>query len=185
MSEEAPILDEDNWFIGEDKILKFIIRTGKKIIVTAAANIGATSISVQRLNEAIANGAKVYFPDNETTVTLSGAAAIGATSIAVTATDGDVDAGEIGKKIQDITGYALQYILRRRADDPAEEIAKTTSSGIAITDGTGGACEVTINDTDTDALAAVQYFQTIRRTDEGSETVLAFGSVVLKKAAAP
>lgn len=186
MSEEALILDEDNWFIGEDKTFRFIIRTGKQITATAAANVGATVIAVERLNEALLSGDKVYFPDNETTVTLSGAAAIGDASLAVDATPGDVDAGEIGKKIQNILGYTFEFIMRRRPGEPTADITKTTGAGtISIIDAPGGIVEVNIVDTDTDSLAPLTYFYTLRRTDAGSETVFSFGEAVLKLATAP
>ena len=43
---------------------------------------------------------------------------------------------------------------------------------------------VAIADTDTAALAAGIYKHALKRTDEGSETILSFGDLVLQKAAA-
>lgn len=77
-----------------------------------------------------------------------------------------------------ITGWALEWVLRRDAGDAAL-ITKTVGSGITITNGAGGLCSVAIADTDTDNLDEGGYWHALRRTDAGTETVLSFGEVVL------
>ncbi len=85
---------------------------------------------------------------------------------------------------QDISTFALEWVLRLRPNSTNAVITKTTGGGgIAITDGPNGVCEVTIDDTDTLSLAPEKYFHTLRRSDAGSEVVLAFGDAILKQAA--
>lgn len=91
---------------------------------------------------------------------------------------------------KDITGWALSWKLRRKKPDadPALLTKATGGSGITIT-GTFNAdpalntqrAVVTIADTDTDGLGAGSYWHELKRTDAGSETVLAQGIAVLKQ----
>ena len=82
-----------------------------------------------------------------------------------------------------ITDYALEWVLRETPGSATATITKTTDSGITITDGPAGKCEVAIADTDTIDLSPGRYFHTLRRTDDGLETVLSFGQAVLQQAA--
>ena len=83
---------------------------------------------------------------------------------------------------QNITGWALRFVLTRRGSLTAL-IEKTVGAGIAITNGAGGICQVSITDTDTNNLPTYgldpAYEYELRRTDDGNEDVLAYGSVVL------
>ncbi|KKN25968.1 hypothetical protein LCGC14_0879370 [marine sediment metagenome] len=117
MSIEAPILLSDNWFIGEDKTLRF----------TVVDSAGA---------------------------------------------------------VQVISGWALEWVLRNNPGSSAELLTKTTAgSGIAITNGAGGICEVTIEDGDTLGIGPGDFFHTLRRTGDGNEVVLSFGQAILQVAA--
>lgn len=78
-----------------------------------------------------------------------------------------------------ITGWALEWILRSGAGERAL-LTKTVGSGVTITGGAGGVCQVAIADTDTDDLAAGRYWHALRRTDAGNEAVLSYGQVVLR-----
>lgn len=90
-----------------------------------------------------------------------------------------------GETPQDITGWALIFVFRKAPStaDPAL-ISKTTSAGIALTTPLSGVCTVTIEDTDTEDLAEGKYYYSLKRTDAGSETILTFGSVQLRRATA-
>lgn len=83
----------------------------------------------------------------------------------------------------DITGWALSWRFKRRVDDPdgAALITKTTGSGIALTTPASGICTVTIDDTDTDRLGRVDGVHELKRTDAGSEVVLAYGPALLQQ----
>lgn len=86
---------------------------------------------------------------------------------------------------QDITGWALSFMVKRRptdADANAVIIKTTGGSGIALTTPGSGLLTVTIADTDTDTLAADTYWFEVRRTDAGFETVLTHGTAVLRQA---
>lgn len=82
-----------------------------------------------------------------------------------------------------ITNYALEWVLRETPGSGTAAITKTTSDGITITDGPAGECRVAIADADTIDLSPGRYFHTLRRTDDGLETVLSFGQAVLQEAA--
>lgn len=79
---------------------------------------------------------------------------------------------------QNITGWALEWVLRR-GEGLTALLTKTTGAGITLTTPASGICTVTIADTDTDDFEPGGYWHTLRRTDAGTETVLAFGNVVL------
>lgn len=83
---------------------------------------------------------------------------------------------------QDISGWALRWDVRR-TDSEADPVVltKVTSAGIVITDGPNGQGTITVADTDTDALSPRIYRHALKRTDDGSETVLLFGNAVLGK----
>lgn len=92
-------------------------------------------------------------------------------------------AGVLSPSRQDITGWALRWDLRR-SDSEGDPVVltKATGSGIAITNGAQGEGTITLVDTDTDSLSPRVYRHALKRTDDGSETVLLFGNAVLKKA---
>ena len=196
MSIESPITEDDNWFIGEDKLFEYYITTSPRVRASKTALKDATAISVAPLPEALANGDKVRFaPAGEAGVvaTISAAASAGATSLAVNALSGTVHSGTHGGKVLDITGWALEWVLRSSPGGTTALITKTTAAGggISITDGASGVCRVTIADTDTLNAAGDppvelnpgRYYKTLRRTDDGTEVVLSFGEAVLRQPA--
>lgn len=87
---------------------------------------------------------------------------------------------------QNITGWAMSWTLFTRPTPPAGATAlltKTTGAGgISITDGSGGVCQVSIADTDTDDLIGdALYYHELRRTDSGNEDVLSYGTLWLRQ----
>ncbi len=182
MSIEALIQDSDDWFIGEDQTFRFTVVEGTVLTVIAAAAVLATSISVEALEEAIANGSKVKFSGGSK-ATLSAAASIGDISLTVSALSKAIAANETGRKTRDITNDSIEWVMRERPGAATADITKTTVSGITITDGIGGDCEVAVADTDTLTLLPGMYFHTLRKTDDGAELVWSYGPAVLKQAA--
>ena len=85
--------------------------------------------------------------------------------------------------VQNISGWTLEWVLRERPWGTQALITKTTSAGVTITNAAGGVCEVAVADDDTINLAPGAYFHTLRRTNAGAETVLAFGDAVLQQPA--
>lgn len=82
--------------------------------------------------------------------------------------------------VVNITGWALSWkLFGNKARAETAIISKAVGTGIAITNGAGGICQVTIADTDTDSLLGKTYYYELRRTDAGSETVLAYGPAEL------
>jgi hypothetical protein len=84
---------------------------------------------------------------------------------------------------QNISGWTLEWVLRERPWGTEALISKTTGAGITITNAAGGVCEVAIADDDTINLAPGAYVHTLRRSNAGAETVLAFGDAVLQQPA--
>lgn len=185
MSEEAAIGESANFFLGEDKVFRFYVRTGADVECSAQAANGATSISVEPLEEALSSGDRVRFaPSSKAGVvaTLSAPAVVGATSLTVSATSGIIALGTVGRKVQDVTGYTSEWVLR---DGPtgAALLTKTPT----ITDALNGILEVAIADTDTvDAsgtpiiIQPGRYYHSLRKTNAGDESVLAHGECVLR-----
>jgi len=89
---------------------------------------------------------------------------------------------------QDVTGWGLTWILRRKdADaDPALLVKTPTITGTynATPALNTQRVEVSIVDTDTENFAAGTYRYSLKRTDDGSETILAYGDAVLQQATA-
>lgn len=91
----------------------------------------------------------------------------------------------------DITGWTLSWMVKRyRSDaDLSALITKTTSGGIAIAgsfnsdpDINTQRATVTIEDTDSISLSPGLYFHELKRTTNGAETVLIYGTFDLKEA---
>lgn len=90
----------------------------------------------------------------------------------------------------DITAFALSFMVKRhRSDVDADAlITKTTASGIAIAGTFNSApgsnlqrATVTLADTDSSALApGVRHYE-LKRTDDGFETVLAYGTFTFRR----
>jgi hypothetical protein len=89
-----------------------------------------------------------------------------------------------GSTAQDITGWSLSWMLKRAVADADADalITKTTGSGIALTTPASGICTVTIDDTDTDSLEPGTFRHELKRTGAGVETILSYGTAVLKRA---
>lgn len=92
--------------------------------------------------------------------------------------------------IADITAYAFQWALRRKEDGQEIVLNKTSGAGIAITGAYDAdpavntqRAEVTIADTDTDALEPGTYYHALKRTNADHETILSYGEAFLKRAA--
>jgi hypothetical protein len=97
--------------------------------------------------------------------------------------------GVAGGTMTDASGFAMRCDIRKGADDADPPVVtKTTSSGITVT-GAFNAVRATntqrvivaILDTDTEDLKAGDYEYTLKRTDAGLETTLAFGTMTFRK----
>ena len=88
---------------------------------------------------------------------------------------------------QTMTGWALEWVVRRLSPATATAVlTKNTSGGtIVISSGSGtdDRATVTVTDDDTLNLPAGTYYHALRRTDAGNEQVLAFGTAELQTAA--
>lgn len=177
--EEAPI-----FVVGKILTLQFHVTTGDRIVIQDDMLLGATSVTLSRpLETALSSGDRIRF--GKLVIVLSSAAAIGARTLTITAATGGLFRQSHGKKVQDISGWALQWIL---GSDTNAYITKTTISGVAVTDGANGVATVDIVRADTyDDTPAVNtdpvlvppgnYRHALARTDLGSEALLAEGDV--------
>jgi hypothetical protein len=93
--------------------------------------------------------------------------------------------------MQDVTGYAVEFKMRIKADSDKVVLTRTTGASTITITGSYASAQATntqrvnvlVEDTDTDNLQPGAYSYSLRRTDAGNETVLAYGDIVLKKAA--
>ncbi len=107
---------------------------------------------------------------------------IGADQVFEFTVDDGVDPA--GTNPVNIAAYALEWVLREDRDSTAAILTKATGgSGIVITDGANGKCQVTIDAADTLGLTPGIYFHTLRRTGTGTAVPLAFGKAYLRYAA--
>ncbi len=194
MSIEAPITHDDEWFVGEDKIIgPFYILKGNDVTARSDAAKNATTIEVAALTETLTSGARIRFGAGGganggagVIATLSATAAIGDTSLAVGALPGSIERRTVGREIQDLTGYTMEWVLREGPTGATALLTKTVGSGITITSEVDGVCQVAVDDTDTvDGSGNIliqpgEYYHTLRKTNVDDESVLAYGKAVLR-----
>jgi hypothetical protein len=87
--------------------------------------------------------------------------------------------------VQDITGWALSWMVKADPLDDDEDalVTKVSGDGVAITNGPAGLGAVTVEDDDIAALAGdTRYYHELKRTDAGLETVLIYGTFRLSQA---
>lgn len=171
----------DFWSVGRDAVLEFRVSSGEDVEVAQSFLLAATSITVKPLLEAIANGAKVRF--GNLVVTLSADAAVGATTLAVTATAGGAQSGTKGKKCENITGQAYEFVIRETAAGDVI-LSKSTVSGIVLSAPTEGVYQVTLARADTISGSSIlidpaEYYYTTGRTDAGFRIPVAEGIIDL------
>lgn len=173
MAAETPIKPSDNWFKDEDKTFRYFVTTGEDIVISATAEEGATSITVEPLKETIATASKVRF--GNIVVTLSAESQAGDVALNVSAITGILRKGQVGRKCQDVTSWTFAWVLKGFPDGDA--VLTITPAIITASE---GVVDAVIADTDTHTLAAKKYWYSLRRTNAGNESMLAYGEAVLK-----
>lgn len=94
----------------------------------------------------------------------------------------DVTTTPGGSTYQNMTGWAMQFVIRKSADNGL--VFSTTSISIGNGLGTGSRATVTIADTDIVGWpAGNHYYGTLWRTDNGSDTPVWTGPVHLLRTA--
>jgi hypothetical protein len=78
-----------------------------------------------------------------------------------------------------ITGWTLQFTVRKSYGDSTALITKTIGAGITVTDSTNGIFTVAIASGDTTNLDQRAYVFDIQRTNGGNRTVLTIGNLTL------
>jgi hypothetical protein len=80
----------------------------------------------------------------------------------------------------DISGWAMRWILSGApAASATSPLLTKTTGGSGLVGDAGGDATVTLADTDTDDLRVGMYHYNLWRTDDGFETVLAYGTLPL------
>lgn len=178
------------WFIGDDNIFRFHAVTGSLVLIAADAIVGATALTVRPLDEALTSGQVLLFIVDEPErkrfvfVTLGANAAAGASSLTVTAITSALAVKQRGRRLQDVTGWTLEWVLRESAGFATAVLTKATPTAISIAaDPTHGQIDLTIVAADTLALAPKRYYHTLRRTGSGTNKVIAEGEAKLQYAA--
>ena len=90
-----------------------------------------------------------------------------------------IDDGATPPVAKDITTWTLAFTLRRSAGAEEVLITKTSASGITITNGPGGLCQVAISDTDTASLVPGKYAYDVKRMTADAEAILVYGTLTL------
>jgi hypothetical protein len=89
----------------------------------------------------------------------------------------DVTITDTASPVTNITGWSLQFTVRKQYGDATALITKTVGAGITITDATNGVFKVAIANGDTANLAPGAYVYDIQRIDAGFRTVLSTGTM--------
>lgn len=94
-------------------------------------------------------------------------------------------------EVTSIASWAVTFSVKLRSATGtlgSALVTKTVGSGVTLTDTTNGIITVTLADTDTSSLtltealsAGERYVWDLKRTDAGSEVVLARGDLVLEQ----
>lgn len=174
MALEVNFTPKENIFVGEDKILRFYITTGQPIKISEDVNEGDTSIDVDPLSEGITSGSLIRY--GLIVLTTTATVQAGDISIPISATTGRILKGAIGRVVQPITSWTFTFIVKAHPEATTAILTLTP----AIADATNGVVDVTIADTDTDALVPKEYTYKLWRTNAGFESVLAYGAFHLR-----
>jgi hypothetical protein len=87
---------------------------------------------------------------------------------------------------QDITGWALSWMVKRHKTDLDADALITKTTGdveITLTDAEEGECSVPLADEDIAVITGErQYWHELKRVDPGFRAVLSFGAYVLNQA---
>jgi hypothetical protein len=105
----------------------------------------------------------------------------------------DYDTDPTGATAKDITGWALTFDIRDSRTSPTAILAKTVSNGITIAGTFNSVFSTstqlaTLAIADTDITTALfgrnggTFYYSLKRTDDGSETILAEGRIVIERA---
>lgn len=95
-----------------------------------------------------------------------------------TATEAEITAGTATP--QDITGWRLEFVVRRDPESVSITFTKTTDDDVVIIDGGLGQADVYIHASDTADLTPGVYFYTLRRADTDHHNDLAHGEFVMQ-----
>lgn len=80
---------------------------------------------------------------------------------------------------QDVTGWAVELVIRRRRDTTSAPIATLP---VPVIDGPSGSVAVPVSADVTAGLEGGVYHYVLRRVDAGANQVLAYGPIVLRRA---
>jgi hypothetical protein len=84
------------------------------------------------------------------------------------------------EKPRSISGWAITFQVRDSLGGTSR-ITKTVGGGITITDGGKGVISISLAKADTSSLTVRSYVWDIKRTDSGSNVVLARGELILEE----
>lgn len=125
----------------------------------------AITITIERLKYALSGGDFLDF--GGMIVTVNGSHAVGATVLNVTALPGPIDVGDLGFKVQDLTGFTIET----RILEPEAAASDLTLSGTVLDQtviATRGRVQFTCSVAQSLARAAKRYFANAWRTNAGT-----------------
>lgn len=191
MATTVHIQDEDDFFIGEDFVIyaRAFETAGrseqyKTAKLRAAAESGASSLSIEALKYALSTGDKLLFTEGFM-VKIADDAALGANSLTVEAIAGDLALASLGKKVKDVSALTLTWVLEdvSNADSPVNlaTVAPTLVDDPADPDGTPmKIAQIAIAPSDTASLTPGKWLHRYRETAPSVKT-LCQGDAVLKR----
>ncbi len=95
-----------------------------------------------------------------------------------TATEAEIKAGTATP--QDITGWTMEFVVRRDPQSVTVTFTKTTDDDVVIIDGTLGQADVYVRAADTANLTESTSYYTLRRVDVDHHNDLAHGEFVMQ-----
>lgn len=168
---------------GQDWMLELRVMASERVQLAAPALAGATSLTIYPLEDALATGDKLLF-DVNTVITLSAPATPGTTTLAVSAIPGPLRQGAVGQKMQDLTGYSIEFEALHSRGDTTAVITKSGASVTILPQGGDDRGKVQIDGVaaDTANLEPKTYFAAVWRRNAGSARPLAEGDLILREA---
>lgn len=167
-------------FSGDDLVIDWYLTTGPAIVVDGALDIDATVLRVQPLKRALADGTLIRFAEageEGLVVELAEAAVVGATELSVAPAEGYLRQGQRGFAIQDASAFAFSIYVTL---PPAAGVL--LSKTVSVEDGPAGHLRAVLTDADTETtLTGKSYHYRTRRTDDGLEQTVAYGTLALRR----
>lgn len=168
----ADFLEDAEIFAGSPKTLQWLLTTGSAIVVREIAEVGATSLEVQAIEQALVSGDRIRFGYAVVTVGAAGAP-IGARSIPISASAARLERHARGAKVIN----ASSFTLRLRIDSGTDPGGSPASLETTPTGDADGLITTPLTAANTTALGEGSFVYRLDRTNVGVEYNVAYGEI--------